>query len=124
MRGTTCSTETTVEMATETTRQESVSVAAPVMEMKPREKKKEEEVLAMEDIYRAAGIIAPRKGYSINKVVEMLHSEPARGAEGDETGFGADGAGCSGDHGGGSALGREGETGSDRLVRSGTAETV
>jgi hypothetical protein len=29
----------------------------------------------MEDIYRAAGIMNPRKGYSINKVVDMLHSE-------------------------------------------------
>ena len=33
----------------------------------------------MEDIYRAAGIMDPRKGYSINKVVEMLHSEHIRG---------------------------------------------
>jgi hypothetical protein len=32
----------------------------------------------MEDIYRAAGILDPRKGYSINKVVEMLHSEHIR----------------------------------------------
>lgn len=32
----------------------------------------------MEDIYRAAGIMNPRKGYSINKVVEMLHSEHIR----------------------------------------------
>ena len=37
------------------------------------------ELLPMEDICRAAGIIAPRKGYSINKVVEMLHSEHIRG---------------------------------------------
>jgi hypothetical protein len=29
----------------------------------------------MEDIYRAAGIMLPRKGYSIKKVVEMLGSE-------------------------------------------------
>jgi hypothetical protein len=33
----------------------------------------------MEDIYRAAGIVGPRRGYSINKVVEMLHSEHIRG---------------------------------------------
>jgi hypothetical protein len=33
------------------------------------------ELLTMEDIYRAAGIMNPRRGYSINKVVEMLHSE-------------------------------------------------
>ena len=32
----------------------------------------------MEDIYRAAGIMNPRKGYSINKVVEMLHSDHIR----------------------------------------------
>lgn len=37
------------------------------------------ELLAMEDIYRAAGIMNPRKGYSINKVIEMLHSEHIRG---------------------------------------------
>jgi len=36
------------------------------------------ELLAMEDIYRAAGIMNPRKGYSINKVIEMLHSEHIR----------------------------------------------
>jgi len=33
----------------------------------------------MEDIYRAAGIMVPRKGYTINKVVEMLNSEHIRG---------------------------------------------
>jgi len=33
----------------------------------------------MEDIYRAAGIMVPRKGYTINKVVEMLDSEHVRG---------------------------------------------
>ena len=32
----------------------------------------------MEDIYRAAGIMDPRKGYSITKVVEMLHSAHIR----------------------------------------------
>ncbi|MFZ0815649.1 MAG: hypothetical protein WAM78_09020 [Candidatus Sulfotelmatobacter sp.] len=32
-----------------------------------------------EDIYREAGIIIPRKGYSIQKVVEMLNSEHIRG---------------------------------------------
>ncbi len=34
---------------------------------------------AMEDIYRAAGIMTPRRGYSINKVVEMLYSDHIRG---------------------------------------------
>ena len=33
------------------------------------------ELLPMEDIYCAAGVTIPRKGYSIKKVVEMLHSE-------------------------------------------------
>lgn len=33
----------------------------------------------MEDIYRVAGILTPRKGYSINKIVEVLHSEHLRG---------------------------------------------
>ena len=33
------------------------------------------ELLAMEDIYRAAGITSPRRGYSISKVVDMLRSE-------------------------------------------------
>jgi hypothetical protein len=37
------------------------------------------ELLAMEDIYRTAGIISPRKGYSVTKVVEMLNSEHIRG---------------------------------------------
>jgi hypothetical protein len=36
-------------------------------------------LLSMEDIYRAAGIMNPRRGYSITKVVEMLHSEHIRG---------------------------------------------
>jgi len=38
------------------------------------------ELLPMEDIYRAAGIMNPRKGYSINKIIEMLHSEFIRGS--------------------------------------------
>jgi hypothetical protein len=37
------------------------------------------ELLSMEDIYRMAGILNPRKGYSINKIVEMLRSEHLRG---------------------------------------------
>lgn len=37
------------------------------------------ELLPLEDIYRTAGIITPRKGYTINKVIEMLHSEHIRG---------------------------------------------
>ncbi len=37
------------------------------------------ELLSMEDVYRAAGIFNPRRGYSINKIVEMLHSEHMRG---------------------------------------------
>jgi len=37
------------------------------------------ELLSMTDIYQTAGIRGPRKGYSINKVVEMLRSEHLRG---------------------------------------------
>lgn len=37
------------------------------------------ELLPMEDIYRAAGIMGSQKGYSIHKVVEMLNSEHIRG---------------------------------------------
>ena len=40
----------------------------------------EAELLPVEDIYRAAGITSPRRGYSIGKVVEMLRSEHLRGA--------------------------------------------
>jgi hypothetical protein len=36
------------------------------------------ELSPIEDIYRAAGIMNPRKGYTINKVVEMLHSRHIR----------------------------------------------
>lgn len=36
------------------------------------------ELLPMEDIYRLAGIMEPRKGYGIKKVVEMLHSRHIR----------------------------------------------
>ena len=34
---------------------------------------------SLEDIYRAAGILNPRMGYSIHKVVEMIHSDHMRG---------------------------------------------
>ena len=37
------------------------------------------ELLPMEDIYRAAGILNPCKGYSITKVADMLHSQHIRG---------------------------------------------
>jgi hypothetical protein len=40
----------------------------------------EAELLPVEDIYHAAGIASPRRGYSITKVVEMLRSEHLRGA--------------------------------------------
>ena len=39
----------------------------------------EVELLSTEEIYRAAGIITPRKGYGVNKVVEMLNSSHVRG---------------------------------------------
>ena len=38
---------------------------------------------SMEDVYRAAGIVNPRMGYSIGKVVEMLSSEHVRGLSSD-----------------------------------------
>jgi hypothetical protein len=38
----------------------------------------EVDLLPMEDIYRAAGIMNPPKGYGIQKVVDMLHSEHIR----------------------------------------------
>jgi hypothetical protein len=41
--------------------------------------KSQGDLQSMEDIYRAAGIMNPRMGYSINKVVEMLNSEHIRG---------------------------------------------
>lgn len=37
------------------------------------------DLLPMEDIYRAAGIMSPRKGYSVHKVVEMLNSDHIAG---------------------------------------------
>jgi hypothetical protein len=38
------------------------------------------DLLSMDDIYRAAGILAPRMGYSIRKVADMLASDHLRGA--------------------------------------------
>jgi hypothetical protein len=38
----------------------------------------EGELLPFEEIYRVAGIKGPRLGYSISKVIEMLHSEHIR----------------------------------------------
>src|ERR1700676_3209757 len=52
------------------------------------------ELLPMEDIYRGAGIMNPRRGYSINKIVEMVHSEHSRLVKRDEAGCGADGSRC------------------------------
>jgi len=39
----------------------------------------EVELLPLAEIYRAAGIMSPRRGYSIEKVVEMVNSEHIRG---------------------------------------------
>lgn len=41
------------------------------------------DLLPMEDVYRAAGILNPRFGYSINKVVEMINSDHMRGLSND-----------------------------------------
>jgi hypothetical protein len=38
----------------------------------------------IEDVYRSAGIMNPRMGYSITKVVEMLNSDHIRGLDNDE----------------------------------------
>jgi len=37
------------------------------------------DLLPLEDIYRSAGIVAPRLSYSINKIVDMLNSDHLRG---------------------------------------------
>lgn len=37
------------------------------------------DLLSLDDIYRSAGIVAPRLGYSITKVVQMLNSDHLRG---------------------------------------------
>ena len=51
--------------------------------------------MPLEEIYVAAGIVSPRRGYTIKKVMEMLHSEHlSRTVEGDAAGVGDDGAGC------------------------------
>ena len=51
------------------------------------------DLMGFEEIYRSAGIKGPRLGYTIGKVIEMLHSEhikqPARR---DEAFFAVDGA--------------------------------
>jgi hypothetical protein len=75
--------------------QESVDVPAlstrekPARERSAREKSVMErdesssgfqvDLLPMQEIYRAAGVVSPHKGYSVHKVVEMLHSEHIRG---------------------------------------------
>ena len=41
------------------------------------------DLLPLDDIYRSAGIVAPRMGYSITKVVEMLGSDHLRGLSDD-----------------------------------------
>ncbi|HUO34675.1 MAG TPA: hypothetical protein VMU43_06770 [Candidatus Acidoferrum sp.] len=37
------------------------------------------DLLPLEDIYRSAGVVAPRLGYSINKIIDMLNSDHLRG---------------------------------------------
>lgn len=49
------------------------SPSAPVNSSAPRS-----DLLSYEDIYHAAGIMSPRSGYSIHKVVDMLNSERLR----------------------------------------------
>jgi hypothetical protein len=59
--------------------------AAPVLAVQPMKERGaaavdgdltyQSELLPLEEIYMAAGIVSPRRGYTIKKVVEMLHSE-------------------------------------------------
>jgi len=59
--------------------------AAPVLAAQPMKERGaatvdgdrtyQSELLPLEEIYIAAGIVSPRRGYTIKKVVEMLHSE-------------------------------------------------
>lgn len=58
------------------------TISAPterILDADEMESSAELELLSMEDIYRVAGIVGPRKGYSISKIVDMLHSEHLRG---------------------------------------------
>jgi len=55
------------------------AAAAPAASASDNNANVQGELLAMDDIYRAAGITSPRRGYSISKVVEMLRSEHMRG---------------------------------------------
>jgi hypothetical protein len=54
------------------------STQKPPVHSKPEVADFQVDLSPIEDIYRAAGIINPRRGYSINKVVEMVHSEHLR----------------------------------------------
>ena len=60
---------------------EPIGAPPPLFERdrEPHEPAPQLELPSMEDIYRMSGIVGPRKGYSINKVLEMLHSEHLRG---------------------------------------------
>jgi hypothetical protein len=59
--------------------------AAPILAAQPIKERRtaavdgdltyESELLPLEEIYMAAGIVSPRRGYSIKKVMEMQHSE-------------------------------------------------
>jgi len=63
-------------------KEETIRISAPMEKYTNAEEPErgaELELQSVEDIYRVAGIVGPRKGYSINKIVEMLHSEHLRG---------------------------------------------
>jgi len=51
---------------------------APVTKSEPQAVLDTKNLLSYQDIYHAAGILSPRSGYDINKVVEMLNSERIR----------------------------------------------
>jgi len=49
----------------------------------PKGRRQQGDLPPIEDIYRAAGIMTPRMGYSITKVVEMINSDYMRGLSND-----------------------------------------
>ena len=57
----------------------SPSPASPMLGVDPGLATPRGDLLPLDDIYRAAGIVAPRLGYTIIKVLEMLSSDHLRG---------------------------------------------
>jgi hypothetical protein len=83
------------------------------------------ELMPLEEIYVAAGVVSPRRGYSIKKVMEMLHSEHLSAlVEGDAAGGGDDGAGCGRYPRRGGVARRASTPGSDRVLRGGAEKAM